>query len=150
MDIQSIKYRLVDISIFAFTSLSDNPLNGLDGIGTGEVKVVLENLNSILFYETGRFNNTLNKSVKCSNIYQWDFDLNKNRISLSHLRFGLNNPVFLFDLVFNSANKMISEKPHLCKQDEYHAEVFIEKDIIKLNWLVKSNIKYNKMEYEYR
>ncbi len=150
MELHLIKNKLASVSNFMFNSSSNKPLNGLDGVGTGDVKAVIENEYSILFYENGRFNNTLNKSIKCSNIYRWNFNEKENKIGLTHLRFGFNNPVFLFDLVFDNDNKLISKAPHICKKDEYHAEMILKDETIQLNWLVKSDIKFNRMKYRYK
>ena len=149
MKLNLIKTKLESISNFVFHSSSNNKMNGLEGMGSGEVKCVLENENALLFYENGRFNNSFNKSMKCNNIYRWSFDYLDNKIALQHLRFGFDNPVFLFDLIFEKENRMVSQTPHICKDDKYSAEMMIETSAIKLNWIVKSQIKYNRMEYLY-
>ena len=85
MDLNNIKTRLESISNFVFHSSSNNKMNGLEGMGGGEVKCVLENENALLFYENGRFNNSFNKSMKCNNIYRWSFNYLDNKIALQHL-----------------------------------------------------------------
>lgn len=149
MDLIDIKTKLESISNFVFHSSSNNKMNGLEGMGGGAVTCIKENENSLLFYEHGRFNNSFNKSMKCNNIYRWSFHYLDNKIALQHVRFGLDNPVFLFDLIFDKENRMISQNPHICKDDKYSAEMIIETSTIKLNWVVKSLIKYNRMEYLY-
>jgi hypothetical protein len=149
MDLKSLKYRLTSITGFHFKTATNQVLNGWEGEGIGTVKTVWENDHSLLFFEEGRFTNSNNKSMKCSNIYRWAFDENNDKIGLQHLRFGIDKPVFLFDLIFQSETQLISACPHLCSKDLYQAKMSLQENIISLEWLIEKPNSSNTIAYQY-
>ncbi|MFD2598617.1 DUF6314 family protein [Sphingobacterium corticis] len=103
--------------------------------GSGFVTVEIDDYNNLIFLENGHSENGHGK-FKSRNVYQWHFDSVKNSISLAHLRFGAENPVYLFDMSYRGDNLWSSNDPHLCDLDEYNGELRFEKSYIQLDWTI--------------
>ncbi|MFI5235706.1 MAG: DUF6314 family protein [Gemmatimonadales bacterium] len=57
-------------------------------------------------------------------------------LSISHVRFGIERPVALVELVEDDAGVWRSLLPHHCAEDRYAAAVEIEKDGVIVTWTV--------------
>lgn len=123
-------------------SFSDKK-TGWDKQGKGEVTVIKENKRSLIFQEKGFWQNS---SITFNNALRWI--LNSDKISLEHLHLGLNDPVFLFDLIATH-NHLESLKPHLCGKDQYAAIARLNEKEIFLRWTVTGPNKNEEVEYRY-
>ena len=101
-------------------------------------KVNIENPSDrvIIFNETIKWKNENSLLINSKNIYRWTF-LETGIIKLEHLRFGIENPVFLVELIKSGENKWKSQQPHKCDEDFYSAELYFEKGKPVLYWTVK-------------
>jgi hypothetical protein len=94
-----------------FVASSSSP-SGWNGVGIGTVAV--ESLDAaITFTEAGAWNPTVGRQTRFSNVFRWSL-LGPQSIRLEHLRFGLDHPVFLFDIVPTEDHVWSSVSPHLC------------------------------------
>ncbi|MBI3211254.1 MAG: hypothetical protein HYZ47_01015 [Simkania negevensis] len=84
--------------------------------GKGVVLPYKEGDNQLILQETGRWEGEV--SIPYYNSFR--FTKYSDFLSLEHLRFGKNHPVFLFDLVPQTEKGCISRSPHLCGEDLYH------------------------------
>ncbi len=105
--------------------------------GAGKV-ITKENGDEVItFFEKGKWRGVQASSeVAFTNVFRWRFDAQKNRISLEHLRFGLENPVFIFHLTPIGENLLKSLSPHECKEDTYFGSVLFDEHYIHLNWRI--------------
>lgn len=142
------KQRLSLIKHYKFIAAS-NKDDGLNGSGHGTVSIETDPINNILlFFEDGYFENTRGK-FKSHNIYRWAFKAFENCISLEHLRFGAENAVYLFDLVYDDNNLWSSQCPHLCDKDEYHAKMQLSDKAITLEWDIINKEEHIHIKYQY-
>jgi len=147
MELIFCKTQLSLIRNYEFYATS-NKNDGWKGIGQGTVRIEIDQLGNFIFFEDGFFENSRGKFTS-HNIYRWSFKYLNNSISLEHLRFGVENPVFLFDMVCEQDSLWSSKCPHLCDRDEYHAKMLVENSCIKLEWDIINNKDYNRIEYKY-
>jgi Family of unknown function (DUF6314) len=120
-------------------------------IGKGKVKVNFITPMIIRFIESGFWdyfygNNT---EVHFNNIYLWEFNENESLITLEHLRYGKNNPFFLFNMI-ETENKMLrSSSPRICGNDSYTAEIKVDENSFTLKCLTKGPNKNEEILYFY-
>ncbi|MBS0625509.1 MAG: hypothetical protein JSS32_05615 [Verrucomicrobia bacterium] len=115
------------------------------GKGHGDVIVAFEGSNKLVFHEKGSWHNKMD----FSNVFRWTLDRSAGAISLEHLRFGPNAPVFLFHLAPTGSNLLASVESHLCEHDAYLAQVVWDKASIRLTWRVIGPRKNEEWEYHY-
>jgi hypothetical protein len=149
MFLQQLQHKLSAISRFQFQNHHSEVLTGWEGVGEGVVKTEWQNANSLLYYEEGLFTGLRNKTMKCSNVYRWQFNNEKQTVSLEHLRFGINHPVYLFDFIFQSEFQLISACPHLCSKDLYSATMLMEEKSLSLEWLIQKPASISTIKYQY-
>jgi hypothetical protein len=109
---------------------------GWNGKGQGEVVIVKEGSNTLIFNEKGAWQGKQGGEVSFSNIFRWTLDENAGVISLEHLRQGPNHPVFLFHLTPSGKHSLSSVDSHLCKEDIYFGQIHFEHYSLRLNWRV--------------
>ncbi len=105
----------------------------------GKGKVILQDIseNSITTFEKGQWQGVHAKeTVAFTNVFRWQVDWEKERLSLEHLRFGTDRPVFLFYLIPVEDHLLKSLEPHECKEDTYFGSVLFDDHYIHLNWRV--------------
>ncbi len=153
--LKALKEKFYLVQYFEFKASTQLGKNGWEGVGNGNVRIEKIDENTIIFYENGKFlsniqnaqNEKPTKEIKCSNVYRWIFE--EESIKLEHLRFGTENPVYLFDLIHFQDNKMISKCGHVCDKDLYNAELFLFDDKILLHWRIFGEEKNEIIEYVY-
>mgnify|MGYP002083750847 CR=1 FL=1 len=128
-------------------SLSKGP-NRWNGKGNGEVKVKNEG-QSIIFTEQGSWKGEQGQTHNYSNSFRWTWNRFEGMISLEHLRFGENNPVFLFYLVPTKANLLESSTSHLCGEDTYLGWLQYSDLFLQLNFKTIGPKKNEENEYIY-
>ncbi|MHC5539218.1 DUF6314 family protein [Singulisphaera rosea] len=78
------------------------------------------------------------------------FISDNQRIRLKYLRFGLQNPVYLFDLVPESQRVLTSAEPHVCQEDRCSARMEVGDATVHLSWTVIGPRKDERIAYSYR
>lgn len=117
--------------------------------GKGSVIVEKTHDSSIVFYEEGCWEFKGGKSMQFKNTFRWTFERPTLSISLEHLRYGVDAPVFLFHLILSGENQLTCAKPHQCGKDVYLGALFWDSEHILLSWSVSSPKKKEKMECYY-
>lgn len=120
--------------------------SGWNGQGKGAVLVNKFSDTVYIFHERGFWHVKQGQDISFSNTFRWRLDRDAGRISLEHLRFGPNQPVFLFHLIPTENNLLASVDSHLCKEDVYFATVPWDCHSIRLNWRVIGPNKNEEME----
>lgn len=143
------KLRQVQTLCFSAKSKSLGMHSGGNGIGKGTVEASKESDSVLLFHEKGSWVSEEHKQFDFSNIFRWTLHLQEGRISLEHLRFGANHPVFLFSLVPIDAHTLESFDSHVCNQDSYFGQLLCDKHFVQFNWRVIGPNKNEEIDYMY-
>lgn len=145
--LEVLKQRLLAIAHFSFEASTTLGTQGWQGTGKGNVKSYLDEAGNLIFEEKGLFCLPTGKELPCTNVYRWTFETDV--VKLEHLRFGANNPVYLFHLGFVGEQKFVSVCPHACDRDFYEATLTLSETVISLLWIVRGQEKDEKIEYFY-
>lgn len=121
---------------------------GWNGKGQGEVILTKEG-SVCVFNEKGAWINKEGSEVGFSNTFRWTLDRMKGVISLEHLRFGKDNPVFLFHLAPSGSQSLSSVNSHLCGGDTYFGQIHFDRYSLRLNWRVIGPKKNEEIDYYY-
>ena len=118
--LQSIWNQLKSVTTVALISKSHskNPLEIKSVRGSGEVAMKHDN-NVITFSELGTWKGGHDQVHHYSNSFRWTWNRLEGMLSLEHLRYGENNPVFLFHLIPADSNRLESQLSHVCGEDSY-------------------------------
>jgi len=109
MTLDSVWYRLGAIGAMAFTA-SSSASTGWTGSGTGTVRVARPSHSILVFTESGTWSPGGGGPLNFTNVYRWT--LLGDSLRLEHLRFGPEDPVYLFDLEMFDPMRMKSIDPH--------------------------------------
>lgn len=109
---------------------------GWNGNGKGVVSIKRELADVLIFQEKGSWLDKQGNEIGFSNVFRWSLDKNSCLISLEHLRYGINHPVFLFYLAPSGNTSLVSVDSHLCDGDSYFGQVHFDDHTLKLNWRV--------------
>ncbi len=134
---------------FSAKSKSQNLTTGWNGLGKGSVEVKKVDAHTLLFQEKGSWTSEDNKQFAFSNVFRWTLHTHEGAIRLEHLRFGIQNPVFLFALVPMDEHTLESLDAHLCKEDSYFGQLRCDKHFIQLNWRIIGPKKNEEIDYLY-
>lgn len=143
----SLRQNLSSPTHFSFEATTNRSYEGWAGRGSGKVTSFWHDDNTLIYEEEGVFVTQQQKTLKAKNTYCWRFE--DLKVSLEHLRFGYEYPVFLFDLVQVDQMTWKSSCPHQCDLDQYHGTLILQEKGFKLNWLVQKGQEYNRMDYIY-
>lgn len=113
--------------------------------GKGNV-IVEQSGQSLIFHEQG---NWQGNEGKYQNRFRWTWDRAKGLLTLEHLRFGEDYPVFLFDLHPARGNMLKSLCPHLQGKDTYFGWMECGKLFLHLHIRTLGPTKDEKVEYAY-
>lgn len=142
--------KLSIISKLSFSAVSQSGSHsGWNGVGTGEVLCQKQNDRSIIFIENGSWISKEGQEFTFKNTFRWTFDRFENLITLEHLRFGENKPVFLFNLAQTSEEILESVHSHVCNDDTYLGQVRCLDQFVKLNWRIIGPKKNEAIDYLY-
>ncbi len=138
--VQRVWTALRQIRGLAFQSTSLSlVVTGWGGAGEGEVDVVAENSESLLFIERGQWRTLERKTFGFSNTYRWT--LRHGGIRMEHLRLGAARPVHLFELV--------ADADHVCSEDHYTAALTLQGPQFRLQWRVVGPCMDETIDYRY-
>ena len=117
--------------LFQVNRLSLRTQSGMHGDGQVKVKTDLQTL---VFSESGSWNYPTN--LNFYNTLRWKIDFSSSLLSLEHLRFGLDKPVFLFHLKPISASVFQSVDSHVCKNDCYSGHLEMKEHSLNFTWQI--------------
>lgn len=135
------------LSFHAKTKSTDE--GGWSGKGQGEVVLIKNNSNTIIFNEKGSWQDKQGGEVSFSNVFRWTLDIHAKMISLEHLRHGAEHPVFLFHLTPSGKHSLSSVDSHLCEGDTYFGQIHFDNYSLRLNWRVIGPKKNEELDYYY-
>lgn len=139
--------RLSTIRTLKFESVSRTGI-GWSGVGSGQVEVSSPSDGVLVFSESGSWAQNGGREMRFSNVYRWS--LGENAIALEHLRFGVDKPVWLFQLAPDENGLWREDEPHPCRDDCYFATMRMNGDEILLEWQVRGAKKDETISYIYR
>ncbi len=140
--------RLSQVTHLDFRGISGSHKSGWEGQGQGTVQVARTDAATIMFTETGSWITREGRQIDFSNVYRWTQQ--STEIGLEHLRFGMERPVYLFDLKPVSETKWVSVDPHVCQEDCYQAELLLAAGSIDLCWAITGPDKDETIRYVYQ
>lgn len=123
--------------------------DGWNGKGLGVVTSARNGYNELIFNEKGTWRGKEGIDLTFSNVFRWTLDRNANMISLEHLRYGHEHPVFLFHLTPSGKNALSSVDSHLCGGDTYFGQIYFDHHSLRLNWRVIGPKKNEELDYYY-
>jgi len=110
MALETVWSRLSSVRELTFDA-SSSASTGWVGKGIGKVDVSQPAADVLVYTESGTWAPDGGKQLKFTNVYRWTLLLETLR--LEHLRFGTDNPVYLFDLGLVNDSRMVSVDPHV-------------------------------------
>jgi hypothetical protein len=122
---------------------------GWSGIGDGSVHVESPAPDIVLFSEPGTFTPSRGKPTRFTNVFRWT-RLSATGLRLEHLRFGAENPVYLFDLEFQSDRTWRPNNAHICSEDCYSALLRLHNSGVDVRWSITGPKKDESILCEYR
>ena len=140
--------HLSEITALRFVARSAND-SGWNGFGEGSVTVVKPDENTIMFTETGKWKLDTGQQLNFDNVFRWSLNDSGDTIRLEHLRFGPDNPVYLFDLAPENENIWQSITPHVCGDDLYSTIMKLTTDQLELRWTIMGPKKDQDIRYWY-
>ena len=109
MTLKSVWSRLNSIRDLTFNA-SSSASTGWSGSGVATVNVTHPASGVLVSTESGTWTPEVGKQLAFTNVYRWT--LQTQTLRLEHLRFGADNPVYLFDLGIVDESRMESVEPH--------------------------------------
>jgi len=119
------------------------------GFGTGKVEVQRMQDGRLIFQEKGAWRGLNEQEFNFRNVFRWSLNRVDGMMALEHLRFGMNNPVFLFHLIPAGPNYMESAHAHLCGQDTYFGQLELQEGVITLIWRILGPKKNEEITFVY-
>ena len=145
--ITDLWFFLSRVQNLRFLARSELP-TGWNGHGSGTVVVEQPTDDILIFWESGVWQPQGGGEVDFSNIFRWS-RLEAAVIRLEHLRYGPEQPVYLFDLTAQSDGEWKSVEPHLCREDVYAARLRYDEPSILMTWTITGPKKQERLEYSY-
>lgn len=116
--------------------------------GKAEVSVI-QAPSTLIYQEKGYWLNDDLPGTVFTNAFRWSLDQSQSLISLEHLRYGLNRPVFLFHLAPVRAGIFESVDSHLCLEDTYLGSLIWNEKSIHFHWRIIGPRKNDELIYRY-
>ncbi|QFI36479.1 hypothetical protein FR932_00890 [Moritella marina ATCC 15381] len=153
-------FLLNRLNRFSFKVNSDNEsVTGWQGEGQGLIKRragetvdkgntdVPESGAIVETIERGDYHVSATRKVPMHNQYLWQFQ--GDHIRLTHLRFGWDKPVFLFDIIENEQGQLVTRQSHQCAADNYDASFVLHPDSLEMQWRIQGPKKREVLDYIY-
>ena len=142
--------KMNTIKQMTFSAVSLGQENtGWNGVGKGQVIIQKQTDDVIVFNESGLWTSKDGDELSFKNVFRWTLDRFQQLITLEHMRFGEQNPVFLFHLAQTDEDSLESINSHVCKDDTYLGQVKCSDHSIKLNWRIIGPKKNEEINYIY-
>jgi len=142
---------------FSFKVNADNEsVTGWQGKGQGLIKRRASGETEVSQPESGAIVETIergyyyvsaDRKVPMHNQYLWQFK--GDYIRLTHLRFGWDKPVFLFDIIENRYDELVTRQSHQCAADNYDASFVLSPDSLAMQWRIQGPKKREVLDYIY-
>ncbi|HSX26754.1 MAG TPA: DUF6314 family protein [Chlamydiales bacterium] len=117
--------------------------------GKAEVTITQPSKREILFHEKGLWLRNDLPDTSFHNVFRWTLDLNTGLISLEHLRYGPERPVFLFHLAPAKPGTLESVDSHLCAEDTYLGNIILQPSGFNFHWRIIGPHKNDELIYRY-
>lgn len=151
MEVQAAWNRLLMVRALEFTARSGAAEStGWAGDGRGVVTVEEAASHVILFHERGTWSAPDGRETVFTNVFRWTAAADGCSIRLEHLRFGPQQPVYLFELVPAQDGVLKSSEPHVCSEDLYAAQLTHDAQCMQLHWTIKGPKKDESIHYRYQ
>lgn len=148
--LKNVWKRLLNIHHLSFSAKSKSLVkSGWNGTGKGCVEVKSEDEGSCIFSERGTWSSAEGQEFDFSNVFRWSIDQALGAVTLEHLRFGPQHPVFLFNLVPVADNILESVSPYICNEDTYVGQLRCDDHYIQLLWKTLGPKKNEEIDYLY-
>ncbi len=134
------------VSALRFEAQSE-AATGWNGIGTGTVMVSEPEPRVVVFDEAGTWQSPGRAMIRFANVFRWSNT--GASLRLEHLRFGAENPVFLFEMAPNADGEWHEVSPHLCREDCYTASLVVEGQQVLVAWSILGPQKQESIRYVY-
>ena len=138
--------RFREVVALRFVSKSHTGI-GWSGVGSGVVKVSEPAPDVLRFEESGSWRQEGGKQLRFTNVFRWS--LVEDRFRLEHLRFGADNPVFLFEMCCDADGVWHEIAPHPCRDDCYRASLRVANEQIFVSWRVRGPKRDEVIDYVY-
>ena len=142
---------------FSFKVNTDNDsVTGWQGEGQGLIKCRgnmtsasddIEFGSIVETIERGDYYISAERKVPMHNQYLWQYE--GEYIRLTHLRFGWDKPVFLFDIIENGQGGLITRQSHQCAEDNYDASFTLYPERLEMQWRIQGPKKCEVLDYIY-
>ncbi|MGY4876408.1 DUF6314 family protein [Vreelandella aquamarina] len=151
---ENVLSLLRQVSSLRFAAKSEAN-TGWQGVGSGKVVVSEPMPKTVVFHETGTWQPSAEHQgvFDFSNVFRWSAV--GEHLRLEHLRFGVDNPVLLFDMARHANGIWRDVSPHECGADLYAATLEIaggkdEARRIVVAWSIIGPRKQETIEYCYQ
>lgn len=121
-----------------------------EGFGEGKVEREDDEDRVLIFHEKGSWSSPDGRAFVFRNVFRWTLARVDEMLTLEHLRFGKENPVFLYHLVPTGPYVLESLHAHLCGQDTYFGRLRLEGEALRLTWRIIGPKKNEEVQYVYR
>ncbi len=139
--IQIAWQKFLKVTSFSTIVVSEGK-NSFSRNGKGSVMVEMEQ-NVIFFHEEGDWKD----GITFSNKLRWT--KKEDRISLEHIRYGIDHPIYLFSLV-PQGKSLVCDQAHLCGDDTYLGSLKMDGDSLNLQYAIQGPSKLMKIFISYR
>ena len=150
---ENVLSLLRQVTSLSFTAQSQAN-TGWQGIGSGKVEVSEPASCTVVFHEAGTWQPSAEHQgvFDFSNVFRWSAV--GEHLRLEHLRFGVDNPVLLFDMACHADGIWRDISPHECGADRYAATLEVtrggaENVRIDVAWSIVGPRKQESIKYSY-
>ncbi|PIS00696.1 MAG: hypothetical protein COT84_06225 [Chlamydiae bacterium CG10_big_fil_rev_8_21_14_0_10_35_9] len=141
--------RLIIVKSLSISAKSRKGKETTTKTGKAEILSTSQTPLIITFEEKGYWYSDTTQDANFSNIFRWTLDEKNSLITLEHLRYGVNRPVFLFHLTSTQKNKLSSIDAHLCGDDTYLGNITWSPEQIIFHWRIIGPRKNDELIYHY-
>lgn len=141
--------KLGEIKHLRFTTKSKKGEEKIMQTGVAEVIITTPTPHVYMYQEKGFWMHNGLPTSGFSNQFRWTLNTEQGLISLEHLRYGFNHPVFLFHLRITKPYMLESVDAHLCGGDTYLGNMSWNQKAIHLHQRVIGQNKNDELLYQY-
>lgn len=139
--------RLQEVTAVSFEARSAAG-TGWNGAGAGVVVATESSPGVLVFAESGWWQPLGRGDIRFTNVFRWS--RLEASVRLEHLRFGPDQPVFLFDLDPGEDGVWREVSPHVCGEDCYAGCLSVEGRQLHVHWTIRGPRKDESIRYVYR
>jgi predicted transcriptional regulator len=134
--LQTFWQRLSQVKQLHFSAKSKQGNESTLKMGKARVEVQAPDAKTLIFQEKGFWMQQEVPDGAFSNMLRWTVDIQASLVSLEHLRYGSQNPVFLLHLAPKKLGHLESVDAHLCAHDTYLGQIVWDAQAIRLYWRI--------------